>query len=67
MNAIKKFTTYRVTGNTYAFRGELKSIGGRWNKPDQSWIVEVGGMKSVGNAKFILERAQKGGCIVEEI
>lgn len=67
MTKIEKFTTYQVAGNTYAFRSDLKSIGGRWNKPASNWIVEVGGMNSVGRAKFVMERAQKGGCKVDEV
>lgn len=67
MTTIKKFTTYRVSGNTYAFRDEMKKAGGRWDAPSSTWIVEVRGMNSVGNARYILERAQRGGCKVETI
>lgn len=67
MITIQKFTSYRVSGNTFAFRDELKKIGARWDKPSKTWIVEVRGMGSIGSAQFVLERAHKGGCYVEKI
>jgi hypothetical protein len=64
---IEKFTSYRVSGNTFAFKDDLKSLGARWDKPSKTWIVQVGGMSAVGQARFILDRCQQGGCYVEEI
>lgn len=64
---IEKFTTYRVAGNTYAFREEIKRAGGRWDKPSKTWIVPVGGMNSIGKARYALEQAQRGGCTITKI
>jgi hypothetical protein len=64
MTSIAKHSTYYVAGNTYSFRGDLKSLGGRWNPMTEQWTVQVGGMSSVGQARYILERAQRGGCTV---
>jgi len=64
MTTIAKFTTYFVSGNTYSFRADLKALGGRWNPDTEQWMVEVGGMSSVGRARHTLERAQRGGCTV---
>lgn len=64
---IEKFTSYRVTGNTYAFRDGLKKIGGRWDAPSKCWIVQTGGMSAISGQKFVLGQAERGGCTVEEI
>ncbi len=67
MTTIGKFRSYRISGATYAHRDELKGLGGRWDKPSQTWIVEVGGMKSVGAARYVLEGIQRSGCVVEAL
>jgi len=67
MTRIEKFSSYRVSGNTYAFRAELKQLGARWDKPSETWIVQTGGMGAISTAKFVLEKLQQGGCYVEKI
>lgn len=64
---IEKFTSYRVSGNTFAFRDEIKGLGGRWDKPSKTWIVEVGGMNSVGRARYVLEKLARSGCVIEKL
>ena len=64
---MKKFTTYKITGNTFAVKEDLKKIGATWDKPSTSWIVRTGGMKEIGQQKFVLENCKKKGCQIEEV
>lgn len=64
---IKKFTSYKITGNTFAAKEDLKKIGATWDKPSTSWIIKTGGMSEIGQQKFILGKCADKGCTVEEI
>lgn len=60
----KQKTTYRVTGNTYAFRDDLRKIG-RWDAPTKSWIVTVKG--TVGFERNVLNACLNRGCTATEV
>lgn len=64
---IQKFKSYKVSGNTFAVKEELKKIGATWDKPSESWIIRTGGMKEIGQQKFVLGNCEKRGCQIEEI
>jgi hypothetical protein len=67
MTTISKHTTYKLTGNTFGCKEEIKKLGGTWDKPGQFWLLSVGGMKDIGGKKYALEQLQKKGVNVEAI
>ena len=36
-----------VTGNTFPYRSDLKSLGGTWNKKQQGWLFPKSALKDV--------------------
>lgn len=39
-------TEWKVSGNTYAKRDVIKSLGGRWKAQDRSWRIPLNKVKS---------------------
>ena len=48
---------YVLTGNTYALRSEIKSLGGKWDERRKVWIVPAG--------QTMAERARQGTAVHE--
>jgi len=56
-------TKYKITGNTYPIRKEIKQMGGRWDPTDKAWYLTVGGNGWTGT----MWSWRRGGCKVEEV
>lgn len=64
---IKKFGSYRLSGNTFAAKEDIKAIGGKWDKPSGTWIIRTGGMSQIRQQQYALEKMRKAGVKIEEL
>ncbi|MCK9575914.1 MAG: DUF3560 domain-containing protein [Clostridia bacterium] len=40
-----------VSGNTYPLKGQIKAMGGKWNKEEGGWIVPIKSAKAINGLK----------------
>jgi hypothetical protein len=67
VKTIEKFTSYKVTGPTRGNWGFLQAAGGSYDKKAGAVFVRTGGMNEIGNQRFNLEKAMRGGCTFEKL
>lgn len=67
--SLKNVRTARVSGNTFAHRDKIKSLGGRWDGDGKVWVIDIAGhprntMRGRSGLSQELYALEKAGCRV---